>query len=68
MNSTSRGGGWDARDPEWVFAAKHVLYPQYDGPEGAAEDYFTGILGCEGGKNHPDRLLSDEPFRFRQRR
>ena len=36
--------------PTWAFAAKHVLYPQYDGPEGAAEDYFTGILGCEGGK------------------
>ena len=36
--------------PEWTFASKHVLYPQYDGPEGAAEDYFTGILGCEGGK------------------
>ena len=36
--------------PEWAYAAKHVLYPQYDGPEGAAEDYFTGILGCEGGK------------------
>lgn len=36
--------------PEWAFASKHVLYPQYDGPEGAAEDYFTGILGCEGGK------------------
>ena len=30
--------------------SKHVLYPQYDGPEGAAENYFTGILGCEGGK------------------
>ena len=36
--------------PIWAFAAKHVLYPQYDGPEGAAEDYFSGILGCEGGK------------------
>ncbi|MDE0086606.1 MAG: Gfo/Idh/MocA family oxidoreductase [Candidatus Poribacteria bacterium] len=36
--------------PEWAFASKHVLYPQYDGPEGAAEDYFTGLLGCEGGK------------------
>ena len=30
--------------------SKHVLYPQYDGPEGTAEDYFTGLLGCEGGK------------------
>ncbi len=36
--------------PLWTFAAKHVLYPHYDGPEGAAEDYFTGLLGCEGGK------------------
>lgn len=36
--------------PLWAYAAVHVLYPQYDGPEGAAEDYFTGILGCEGDK------------------
>lgn len=36
--------------PEWAFGVKHVLYPKYDGPEGAAEDYFSGILGCEGGK------------------
>ncbi len=36
--------------PEWAYASKHVLYPQYEGPEGAAEDYFTGLLGCEGGK------------------
>ena len=36
--------------PIWAFASMHVLYPQYEGPEGAAEDYFTGILGCEGGK------------------
>lgn len=36
--------------PLWAFASKHVLYPQYEGPEGAAEDYFTGILGCEDGK------------------
>ena len=36
--------------PLWAFASKHVLYPQYEGPEGAAEDYFTGILGCDGGK------------------
>ena len=36
--------------PEWAFASMHVLYPQYNGPEGAAEDYFTGLLGCEGGK------------------
>ena len=27
-----------------------MLYPQYDGPEGAAENYFTGLLRCEGGK------------------
>ena len=36
--------------PQWAYAAMHVLYPQYDGLEGAAEDYFTGLLGCEGGK------------------
>ena len=36
--------------PIWAFASKHVLYPQYDGTEGAAEDYFTGLLGCEGNK------------------
>jgi predicted dehydrogenase len=36
--------------PEWAFAAKHVLYPVYDGPEGAAEDYFSGLVGFEGGK------------------
>ncbi len=36
--------------PEWAFAAMHVLYPRYDGPEGPAEDYFSGIVGCEGGK------------------
>lgn len=36
--------------PQWTFGAKHVLYPQYDGTEGAAEDYFSGILGCEGEK------------------
>ena len=35
---------------EWAFAAKHVLYPAYDGPEGAAEDYFTGLVGLEGNK------------------
>ncbi len=37
-------------EPKWAFASKHVLYPQYDGPEGAAEDHFTGLLGCEDGK------------------
>ncbi len=36
--------------PLWAYAAKHVLYPQYEGPEGAAEDYFSGIVGCEDGK------------------
>lgn len=36
--------------PEWAFGVKHVLYPRYEGPEGAAEDYFSGILGCEGDK------------------
>ena len=37
-------------DPMWAFGAKHALYPVYDGPEGPAEDYFTGIVGFEGGK------------------
>ena len=36
--------------PEWAFAAKHSVYPVYDGPEGPAEDYFTGIVGLEGNK------------------
>ena len=36
--------------PEWAFGAKHVVYPAYDGPEGAADDYFTGLVGLEGGK------------------
>lgn len=36
--------------PEWAFAAMHVLYLQYDGPDGPAEDYLSGIVGCEGGK------------------
>ncbi len=36
--------------PEWAFGAKHVIYPAYDGPEGAADDYFTGLVGLEGGK------------------
>lgn len=36
--------------PTWAFSAKHVLYPVYHGPEGAAEDYFTGIVGFEDGQ------------------
>ncbi|MCY3761317.1 MAG: Gfo/Idh/MocA family oxidoreductase [Gemmatimonadetes bacterium] len=36
--------------PEWAFAAAHAVYPVYDGPEGPAEDYFTGLVGFEGGK------------------
>lgn len=36
--------------PVWAYAAMHVLYPQYNGPEGAAEDYFSGLLGCEENK------------------
>jgi len=36
--------------PEWAFAAKHSIYPVYDGPEGPAEDYFTGMVGLEGNK------------------
>ncbi|MBM3216808.1 Gfo/Idh/MocA family oxidoreductase [Candidatus Poribacteria bacterium] len=37
-------------EPEWAFAAKHSLYPVYDGPEGPSEDYFSGIAGFAGGK------------------
>jgi len=36
--------------PEWAFAAKHSVYAVYDGPEGPAEDYFTGLIGFEGDK------------------
>ena len=36
--------------PMWAFGAKHALYPVYDGPEGPAEDYFTGIVGFEDDK------------------
>lgn len=37
-------------EPQWAFATKHVLNPVYDGPEGPAEDYISGIVGLEGGK------------------
>ena len=37
-------------DPQWAFAAKHVVEAIYDGPEGPAEDYFSGIAGFDGGK------------------
>ena len=36
--------------PLWVFAAKHTVNPVYDGPEGPAEDYISGLVGLEGGK------------------
>ncbi|MCZ6675742.1 MAG: Gfo/Idh/MocA family oxidoreductase [Candidatus Poribacteria bacterium] len=36
--------------PEWAFAAAHAVYPVYDGPEGPAEDYFTGLVGFEGNR------------------
>lgn len=36
--------------PEWALGVKHSIYPAYDGPEGPAEDYFSGIIGFEGGK------------------
>ena len=36
--------------PEWAFGVKHSLYPMYDGPEGPAEDYFSGTVGLAGGK------------------
>lgn len=37
-------------EPQWAFAAKHVVEPLYDGPEGPAEDYFSGLAGFDGGK------------------
>ncbi|MDP6360412.1 MAG: Gfo/Idh/MocA family oxidoreductase [Planctomycetota bacterium] len=36
--------------PEWAFGIKHSVYPLYDGPEGPAEDYYSGIVGLAGGK------------------
>ena len=36
--------------PEWAFAAKHHVHPFYDGPEGPAEDYFSGLVGFAGHK------------------
>ena len=36
--------------PLWAFAARHCVYPVYDGPEGPAEDYISGLVGLEGGK------------------
>ena len=35
--------------PIWAYATKHAVYPTYDGPEGPAEDYFSGQVGLEGG-------------------
>lgn len=36
-------------EPEWAFAAAHAVYPAYGGPEGPAEDYFSGLVGLAGG-------------------
>ena len=36
--------------PRWAFAVKHVVESLYDGPEGPAEDYFSGLCGFDGGK------------------
>ena len=33
-----------------ITAAKHTVNPVYDGPEGPAEDYISGLVGLEGGK------------------
>jgi len=42
---------WMGRpEPRWAFAVKHAVYPVYDGPEGPAEDYFSGMIGFEDGK------------------
>lgn len=35
--------------PAWAFGMKHSIYPVYHGPEGPAEDYFSGVVGFEGG-------------------
>lgn len=35
--------------PQWAFATKHCLYSGYTGPEGPSEDYFSGLVGFEGG-------------------
>ena len=39
-----------APEPRWAIAAKHVLNPVYDGPEGPAEDYLSGLVGFADGK------------------
>ncbi|MCX5660652.1 MAG: Gfo/Idh/MocA family oxidoreductase [Planctomycetota bacterium] len=36
-------------EPEWAFGVKHSVYPRYDGPEGPAEDYYSGLIGFERG-------------------
>ena len=36
--------------PEWAFATRHSPYCKYRGPEGPAEDYFSGLVGFEGGR------------------
>jgi len=37
-------------DPQWAYAARHVVEALYDGPEGPAEDYLSGLAGFDGGK------------------
>ncbi len=37
-------------EPAWAHAAKHVVNPVYDGPEGPAEDYLSGLVGFKGGQ------------------
>ena len=36
--------------PRWAFAVKHSIDPVHDGPETPIEDYFSGLVGFEGGK------------------
>lgn len=36
--------------PQWALGVKHSIYPVYGGPEGPAEDYFSGIVGFERGQ------------------
>lgn len=35
--------------PLWVFGVRHAVYPVYKGPEGPAEDYFSGLIGFDEG-------------------
>lgn len=36
--------------PQWASATRHAVYPHYNGPEGPAEDYFSGLVGFQSGQ------------------